>query len=723
MPSSTPTRDTKTWPRVLAAFVAVALIAAFFALGLQKYLTLSALSASRDDLAQYLEAHRLTFTLAFMGVYITATALSLPGAAILTLAAGALFGFSIGTVVASISSTVGATLAFILARFILRDAILRRYSARMAAIDAGFKRDGAVYLLSLRLIPAVPFFLVNILMGLTSIRTLTFMGVSWIGMLLGTMVYVYAGTQLATLQSMGDILSPGLLAALVLLGVFPLVARFVYGWFQSRRAMAKYKRPKNYDYNMVVIGGGSAGLISSYVAAAVKAKVALIEKAEMGGDCLNTGCVPSKALIRSTRILSYSRRAQEFGFKSLTVDFTFADIMERVQRVIREIAPHDSPERYRGLGVDVIPGTAHIVDPFRVSVGGRVLTTRAIIVATGAAPIIPPIPGLADVASVTSETIWNLRVLPPRLLVLGGGPIGCELAQCFARLGSKVTIVDMAPRLLTKEDPDIAAMVTERFTREGVTILTGRKAKAFSKRADGSVLVCAADGAADMEVPFDTVLLALGRRARVTGFGLEALGVRIADNGTIDTDPYLRTNIPNIYVCGDVAGPYQFTHVASHQAWYASVNALFGRFYKVRADYRVIPWTTFTDPEVARVGLSEDEAKARGIPHEVTRYDIADLDRAIADNEAYGVVKVLTPPGRDTILGVTIVGPEAGDLIAEFVLAMKHGIGLSKILGTIHIYPTLAEANKAAAGAWRKARVPARAVALAERFHRWQRGG
>jgi pyruvate/2-oxoglutarate dehydrogenase complex dihydrolipoamide dehydrogenase (E3) component/uncharacterized membrane protein YdjX (TVP38/TMEM64 family) len=722
VPSPTQTRDSKTWLRILAALTAVALIAAFFALGLQKYFTLSALSASRDALAQYLETNRFTFTLAFMGVYIAATALSLPGAAILTLAAGALFGFTVGTIVASISSTIGATLAFILARFILRDAIMRRYGTRLAAVDAGFKRDGAVYLLSLRLIPAVPFFLVNILMGLTGIRALTFLAVSWIGMLPGTMVYIYAGTQLATLKSMGDILSPGLLAALVLLGVFPLIARFIYGWIQSRRALAKYDRPKHYDYNMVVIGAGSAGLIASYVAAAVKAKVALIEKSEMGGDCLNTGCVPSKALIRSTRILSYGRRAEEFGFKSLSVDFTFADIMERVQRVIREIAPHDSPERYTGLGVECIAGTAHIVDPYRVAVNGRTLKTRAIIVATGAAPIIPPIPGLADVASVTSETLWNLRTLPPRLLVLGGGPIGCELAQCFARLGSKVTIVDMAPRILTKEDPDIAALVADRFQNEGITILTGHKAKAFTKRADGAVLTCTADDGGDVDVPFDTVLLALGRRARVTGFGLEELGVRIADNGTVETDPYLRTNIPNIYVCGDVAGPYQFTHVASHQAWYASVNAMFSRFYKVRADYRVIPWTTFTDPEVARVGLSEDEAKARNIPHEVTRYDLADLDRAIADQENYGVVKVLTPPGRDTILGVTIVGPDAGDLIAEFVLAMKHGLGLSKILGTIHIYPTLAEANKAAAGAWRKAHVPARAVALAERFHRWERG-
>jgi pyruvate/2-oxoglutarate dehydrogenase complex dihydrolipoamide dehydrogenase (E3) component/uncharacterized membrane protein YdjX (TVP38/TMEM64 family) len=708
--------------RIVAALIFVTLIVAFFALGWNRYFTLAAFTERRAALDGFYRDNPLVFIGGFIAIYVTATALSLPGAAVLTLAAGALFGFGIGTVVASISSTTGATLAFLLARFILRDAILKRYGARLAAIDAGIKQDGWVYLLSLRLIPAVPFFLVNILMALTGIRTLTFVVVSMIGMLTGTMVYIYAGTQLATLHSMSGILSPQLLLAFVLLGIFPLIARWGYGIAQRRRTYAKYDRPRRFDYNMVVVGAGSAGLVSALIAATVKAKVALIEKDRMGGDCLNNGCVPSKALIRSTRLLSYSSRASEFGFKSLSVNFDFAEVMERVQRVVRTIEPHDSPERYTALGVECIAGEARIRDPFRVEVNGRVLTTRTIVVATGAEPIVPAIPGIADVPTVTSETIWNLRVLPPRLLVLGGGPIGCELAQCFARLGSKVTIVDMASRLLTKEDADVAEMVADRFRREGITLVLGRKGAAFEQRPDGSVLIAEAAAGDAQEIPFDLTLLALGRRPRVKGFGLEELGVRIADQGTIAADPYLRTNIPNIHVCGDVAGPYQFTHVASHQAWYASVNALFGRFYKVRADYRVIPWTTFTDPEVARVGLSEAEAKAQNIAVEVARYDIADLDRAIADEEAHGIVKVLTQPGRDTILGVTIVGPEAGDLIAEFVLAMKQRIGLRKIFGTIHIYPTLAEANKFAAGAWQRQHVSTRMLALVERFQTWQRG-
>lgn len=721
--SNTPSMTrAKSRQRVLAAVIIVAMITAFFALGFNRYFTLAALQQRHAELDQLYQDHPLIFIGVFMATYIAMAALSIPGAAIMTLAAGALFGFVIGAAAAALSAAIGATLAFLLARFLLRDVVRRRYGARLAAIDAGIKRDGAAYLLSLRLIPAAPFFLINILTGLTDLRTLTFFWVSAIGMLPGTMVYVYAGTQLATLRTMSDILSPRMLTVLVLLGLFPLITRWAYGLFSTRRALGRFARPKRFDYNLVVIGAGSAGLISAYVAAAVKAKVALIEKARMGGDCLNTGCVPSKALIRTARLLAETKRASDYGLRSISTDFDFAEVMDRVQRVVRQIEPHDSPERYGALGVECISGDARVRDPFRVEVNGKILTTRAIVVATGAEPIVPPIPGLADVATVTSETVWNLRQLPRRLVVLGGGPIGCELAQCFARLGSEVTIVDMAPRILTKEDPEIAELIAAQFRREGVTLVMGHKAKAFYTRAEGSFLTCESDDGRSIDLPFDQTLLALGRRARVKGFGLEELGVRIAHNGAIEADPYLRTNIPNIFVCGDVAGPFQFTHVASHQAWYASVNALFSGFYTAKADYRVIPWTTFTDPEAARVGLSEDEAKARNIPYEVARYDIGDLDRAIADESAYGTVKVLTRPGSDTILGVAIVGAHAGDLIAEFVLAMKHGIGLGKILGTIHIYPTLAEANKAAAGVWRRQHISARALAFAASFQVWRRG-
>jgi len=475
-----------------------------------------------------------------------------------------------------------------------------------------------------------------------------------------------------------------------------------------------------YDYNIVVIGAGSGGLVASYIASALKAKVALIEKHKMGGDCLNTGCVPSKALLRSAKMLSYAKRAREFGFKSANVEFDFAEVMERVQQVIKKIEPHDSVERYGKLGVECITGEAKIIDSHRVEVGGKILTTRNIIVATGARPLVPPIAGIDEVEYLTSDTVWNLRELPKKLVVLGGGPIGSEMAQAFARLGSEVTLVEMAPQILIREDEEVIRLVTDKFQQEGIKVLTGHKAKAFTREHGWQVLVCEADGK-EVRIPFDQVIVALGRKANVTGFGLEELGVALNKNGTVAADSFLRTNFPNIYVCGDVTGPYQFTHTAAHQAWYASVNALFASIKQFNTDYSVIPWATFTDPEVARVGLNEKDAKTQNIPYEVTIYGIDDLDRAIADSEAHGFVKVLTVPKKDKILGVTIVGTHAGDLIAEYVLAMKHGLGLNKILSTIHIYPTLAEANKFAAGEWKKAHVPKFALAVLEKFHRWRR--
>jgi dihydrolipoamide dehydrogenase len=471
-----------------------------------------------------------------------------------------------------------------------------------------------------------------------------------------------------------------------------------------------------YDYNIIVIGGGAAGLVSSYIASAVNAKVLLIEKHKMGGDCLNTGCVPSKAIIRSAKMLSYAKRAKEFGFKTTTVDFEFSDVMNRVKNVIKAIEPHDSRERYRKLGVDCVEGEAKIVSPHSVEINGKVLTARSIIVSTGARPFVPPIPGLSTVDYLTSDTLWDVKELPKKLLVLGGGPIGSELAQSFSRLGSEVTIVEMSPQLLIREDEEVIELVSKRFREDGINVLTNHKAISF----DGNTLTCESNGK-EVKLSFDKVIVALGRRANVTGFGLETLGVKIRKQGTIKANPFLQTNIPSIYVCGDVTGPYQFTHVAAHQAWYACVNALFSPFKSFKVDYRVIPWATFTDPEVSRVGLNEKEAKQKGISYEVTNYGIDDLDRAIADSEDYGFVKVLTVPGKDKILGVTIVGNHAGDLIAEYVLAMKHNIGLNKILGTIHIYPTMTEANKYVAGNWKRAHSPKWALRILETFHRWRR--
>ncbi|WP_177421130.1 FAD-dependent oxidoreductase [endosymbiont of Lamellibrachia barhami] len=700
--------------------VVLGLVGAFFYFDLTQYLTLEYLQTQRDALIEWRRSEPLFATALFFVVYVLVTALSLPGATVMTLAVGAVFGLFWGLLLVSFASTIGATLAFVIARFLLRDSVQSRFGDRLKSINAGIEKDGAFYLFTLRLVPLFPFFVINLVMGLTPIKTWTFYWISQVGMLAGTIVYVNAGTQLAGLDSLSGILSPGLIGSFVLLGFFPLLAKKFVALVKVRRAMAGWKRPAKFDRNLVVIGAGSAGLVSAYIAAAVKSKVSLIEKHKMGGDCLNTGCVPSKALIRSSRILAQSRRAQEWGFDAIDVKYDFAQIMERVQKVVGEVEPHDSVERYSELGVDVIQGEAKITSPYVVEVDGREITTRGIVIATGARPFVPPIPGLDQIDYLTSDNLWQLRELPQRLLVLGGGPIGCELSQAFARFGSQVTMVEMAPRLMIREDEDVAALVTERFLAEGINVLAGHRATEF-KVVDGEKrLLCDHDGET-VEVAFDQVLVAVGRRPNTQGFGLEALDIPLNPNGTIETNEYLQTRIPTVYACGDVAGPYQFTHTAAHQAWYVAVNSLFGSFKKFKVDYSVIPFATFTDPEVGRVGLNEQEAKQQGIDYEVSRFDLSELDRAIAEGEAHGMVKVLTVPGKDKILGATIVGENAGELIGEFTAAMRHGFGLNKILGTIHIYPTLFEANKYVAGVWKRNHKPEKLLNWVERFHAWRR--
>jgi pyruvate/2-oxoglutarate dehydrogenase complex dihydrolipoamide dehydrogenase (E3) component/uncharacterized membrane protein YdjX (TVP38/TMEM64 family) len=707
--------------RVLVLALIVVALGAFFAAGGQRYLGFENLKALQASIDAWYRAHPWQTVLVYFAVYVAVTGLSLPGATLLTLAGGAVFGLLWGTLIVSFASSLGATLAFLASRFVLRDWVQRRFGARLAAIDAGVGREGGFYLFTLRLLPVVPFFLINLALGLTAMRTWTFYWVSQLGMLAGTLVYVNAGTQLAALRSPHDILSWQLLGAFVLLGVFPLAAKKLIDAAKARRVYARWPRPRRFDRNLVVIGAGSAGLVCAYIAATVRAKVTLIEKDRMGGDCLNTGCVPSKALIKSARVLSLIRNSSRYGIRSASAQFEFAEVMERVQRIVKAVEPHDSVERYAGLGVECIRGEAKITSPWTVQVDGRTLTTRAIVIAAGARPVVPRIPGIDSVPVLTSDNVWSLRERPARLAVLGGGPIGCELAQAFARLGSKVTQVEMLPRLLTREDPEVAELVRQRFEEEGVSVLVGHKAKQVVVEGGRKLLLCESGGKG-VGVEFDALLCALGRAPSTAGYGLEELGIPLTPSRTVQTNEYLQTVYPNIYACGDVAGPYQFTHTASHQAWYATVNALFSPFRRFRADYSVIPWATFTEPEVARVGLNETEAKERGIAYEVSVYGIDDLDRAIADSEAHGLVKVLTPPGDDRILGATIVGEHAAELIAELVTAMRHGIGLKKLLGTIHIYPTLAEANKYAAGVWRKAHAPEGLLRKVEKLHAWMRG-
>ncbi len=710
--------------KLLVLAILIALIAAFFAFDLGRYFSLEFFKSQQAAIQAFYQANPAQTIGLFFAIYVAVAALSLPGAALMTLIAGALFGLATGTLIVSFASSIGATLAFLASRFLLKDSVQAKFGDKLAALNKGIEKEGGFYLFTLRLVPAFPFFVINLAMGLTPIKTWTFYWVSQLGMLAGTLVFVNAGTQLAQIESLKGVLSPGLLISFALLGIFPLIAKKIVDSIKARKVYAKWTPPARFDRNVVVIGAGSAGLVTSYIAAAVKAKVTLVERHQMGGDCLNTGCVPSKALIRSAKLLNHMSRAKEFGIASATAQWDFADVMERVQRVVNEIEPHDSVERYTGLGVDCVKGTATIRTPWEVEIARadgtkQTLTTKNIVIATGARPFVPPIPGLAEVNPLTSDNVWNLRKLPKRLVVLGGGPIGSELTQCFARFGAQVTQVEMAPRIMIREDPEASEIVMRKFEAEGVDVLVNHKAKQVVVENGEKYLVVEHNGQ-DKRIAFDEILCAVGRVANLKGFGLEELG--IPATRVVETNEYLETIYPNIFACGDVAGPYQFTHTAAHMAWFAAVNALFGKFKKFRVDFSVVPWATFTDPEVARVGLNEQEAKEKGIAHDVHVYGIDDLDRAIADGEAHGYVKVITPKGSDKILGATIVGEHAGDLLVEFVAGMKHGFGLEGILGTIHTYPTLGEANKFAAGIYKRSTATVGKLDFARAFNDWTRG-
>jgi dihydrolipoamide dehydrogenase len=714
--------------KIVLLLIATILVGLFFYFDLHQLLTLDGLKGSMNDFDQWREQSPLLVIGGFFLLYVTVTALSLPGAAILTIASGALFGIVEGLIIASFASSIGALLAFLVSRYLLRDTIKQRFPERLAAIDAGIEREGGFYLFTLRLVPIFPFFIINLLMGVTGFKSWTFYWVSQVGMFLGTFVYVNAGTQLAQIDSLANILSFNLIVSFALLGLFPLIAKAIVNMIKKRRVYSNWTKPAKFDRNMIVIGAGAGGLVTSYIAAAVKAKVTLIEAGEMGGDCLNYGCVPSKAIIKSAKIAQQIRNAHHYGLEDITPEFSFKKVMARVHQVVADIAPHDSVERYTNLGVDVVKGYAKLVDPWTVEISypdGNTsrLTARSIVIATGARPFVPPLPGIEEVGYVTSDTLWDefakLDSAPQKLVVLGGGPIGSELAQSFARLGSKVTQIEMADRIMIKEDLEVSEFATQALQKSGVNILTSHQALRCELRDDKKFIIVKHQEQ-ELAIEYDELLCAVGRSARLDGYGLEALGIET--NRTIVTNEYLETLYPNIYAAGDIVGPYQFTHVAAHQGWYAAVNALFGQFKKFKVDYRVIPWTTFIDPEVARVGINEYEAKQQGIDYEVTRFDFAELDRAITDNATDGFIKVITPKGKDKILGVTIVSEHAGDLIAEFVLAMKHGLGLNKILGTIHSYPTWAEGNKSAAGEWKRNHAPETVLGWLEKYHTWRRG-
>ena len=700
--------------KILLVAAIGALLWAYIALDGQRYLSV--------DFFRELYAQQPALTAAvYFTVYVIATAVSIPGAALLTIIGGMVFGLWTGILLVSFASSIGATLAFLVSRFLLQDWVQAKFSTHLSTINKGVEKQGSYYLFGLRLIPLFPFWMINLVMGLTPLKASTFYLVSQLGMLAGTFVYVNAGASLGSIDefSAAGIMTPGVISSFVLLALFPLLVRVVVNGVERRKLYSGFKKPRQFDTNLIVIGAGSGGLVSAYIGATLKARVTLIERDKMGGDCLNTGCVPSKALIRAAKSMAEMKKAAQLGIDVATPQVDFARVMGRVQDVIKTIEPHDSVERFTGLGVDCLYGNARLISPWVVDVDGQQISAEKIILATGARPTMPPIPGLDQVDPLTSETLWQLQDLPERLLIVGGGAIGCELAQAFQRLGSQVTLVEMQSQLLPRDDQQVASFMQACLDSEGVRVLTNYGADKFESQGDQGLaeLCSSADPAAEsLQISFDRVLVAIGRTANTESLGLEALGIPLNANGTITTDDYLRTCYPNILACGDVVGPYQLTHAASHQAWFAAVNGLLGRFKKFRVDYRIMPQVVFTDPQIGRVGLNQRDAAAQGIEVEITQYDLSDLDRAIADNDAQGFIQVLTVPGKDRILGATIVGPQAGELINEFVLAMKHNLGLNKLLGTIRSYPTLSEGNRFVAGEWKRKHVPDKLLAILQRY-------
>lgn len=673
---------------------------------------------------------------AFFVLYVAVTALSIPGAAVMTLLAGALFDAVWGTIIVSFASTLGATAAFLIARFFLRESVAKKFGNQFEKINKGMQKDGPFYLFALRMAPVFPFFIINLAMGLTKIRVLTYMLVSQVGMLPGTIAYVLVGRSLANIDGLGGLVSPALWLSFVFLAVVPIISKRIVDAVRAKRVYKPFaaSRPKKFDYNVAIIGAGSGGLVAASVAAFVKAKVALFEKDEMGGDCLNRGCVPSKALIAAANLAAVAEAAKEAGVQYAKPAVSFSRVMKSVHNAITSVAPHDSVERYQKLGVECVREEAQLISPWEIKTKTRTITAQKIIIATGSSPVIPNVPGLAAARPYTTDTIWSLAVKPNRMLVIGGGPVGCELSRAFSLLGVSVTLVQRREQLLEREDEDVAAAAKESLARGGVTVYTGASVKEVKKSTRGEFIATVqpigktpqeekvAEKAAEkiaektsekFSVPFDLVLVAAGRRARSTSAG-DALSLARNTDGTIATDEYMRTSIPNIYAAGDVAGPYQLTHIAGHTGWYAAANALFGAVKKFAVDYRAVPTVTFLEPEIGRVGLNEKEARERGIAHEVTKYEMADLDRALAERKIKGFIKVLTVPKKDTILGAAVVAERGGEILAQFTLAMQHKLGLRKLLQTIHPYPTFGEAVKGAGIIWQRARVPKQLLGVIE---------
>jgi pyruvate/2-oxoglutarate dehydrogenase complex dihydrolipoamide dehydrogenase (E3) component/uncharacterized membrane protein YdjX (TVP38/TMEM64 family) len=699
-------------------------------------------------------------------VYILACVLFIPGS-LLTLGAGFVFGIVVGTITVSIASTLGATAAFLLGRTLARPWIEARVAHRpkFRALDEAVRRQGFKIVLLTRLSPIFPFNLLNYTFGLTRVSLRDYILASWIGMLPGTVMYVYLGTTLKTLADLAAGNVPTSVGQQVLFGaglvatvaVTVLITRLARKALQEaippptrqteplahgdlampntvqvlpddvhNQTLVANVHPRDWvnpqpqsRYNLVVIGAGTGGLVCAAGAAGLGARVALVEKHLLGGDCLNVGCVPSKALLRAARAYADVRDAAGFGVTvppGAKVDFPA--VMERMRRLRAGISPNDSAARFHSLGVDVFLGAAHFTGPDAVEVNGQTLRFARAVIATGGRPIQPPIPGLAEAGFQTNETIFSLMELPRRLAVIGAGPIGCELVQAFARFGSQTFLVGKQPQILPREDPDAAQLVETALQHDGVQLLLGHDLRRV-ERSGGERVLCLESPHGPKEIRVDDILVAVGRVPNVDGLNLEAAGVAHDSRIGVQVDDRLRTTSPRIYAVGDVCSRYQFTHAADAMARLAIQNALF--FGGARLSALTIPWCTYTDPEIAHVGLYERQAQEQGIAVQTLTQPLDGVDRALLDGETAGFVRVHLRRGTDKILGATIVARHAGDMISELTLAMTGGLGLRTPARTIHPYPTQAEAIKKVADAYNRTRLTPFVKRMLDKWMAWTR--
>ncbi len=695
---------------------------------------------------------------AVAAAYAVLTVAMIPGSA-LTIGSGLIFGFWKGFAVVTVGANLGALGAFLLARTLFRERAeaLARGQKTFRAVDSAIAREGFRIVLLLRLSPVFPFTVLNVLLGVTGISAASYVLANLIGMLPGTLMFVYLGTlgeAAAGTQSLGQTVLRivGLAATVVVTVVITRIARralkaasldgganpgvapeaapvgagakTIPGDAYDQALLASVKPTAHVNpipqdrYNLVVIGAGTAGLVTAAGGAGLGAKVALIEKHMFGGDCLNVGCVPSKGIIRAGRAAAAVREAGAFGIRLAGEPrIDFAATMERMRRLRAGIAPHDSVKRFSELGIDVYLGEGRFTGPDEIEVGGNKLRFQAAVIATGARATFPRIPGIEEVEPLTNENVFTLTELPRSLILLGAGAIGCEMAQTFRRLGSEVTIVIRGNRIMTREDPDAALIVQRKFEQEGIRVLTGSAIKRAEKRGGKKVIVIERDGSEE-SVEADQILIGMGRAPNVEGLGLSAAGIAYGTEG-VTVDANMRTTNPRVFAAGDICSRLKFTHAADAQARIVLRNALF--FGRARATDLVIPWCTYTDPEIAHVGCYEKEARDRGLAVTTFTVPLEDVDRAILDGETEGFGRIHLKSGTDRILGATVVASHAGDMIGELTMAIQNGLGAGKLASVIHPYPTQGEVVRKLGDAYMRTKLTPGVKRIMARILRWRR--